>query len=147
MRPSQITFIAIAGLYFLVGVIRLFVSDEAYSVVPGWHITLDYRGSFERGLAVLYFLAISLIYGLINRINRTLFILHVLISILPIGISFGIQLIDMQSTSLVQYYEKSQRLEICFLLLHTIFLIILYNNYWQEHKRITQAPQNTGSRI
>jgi hypothetical protein len=146
MRPNQLTFIAIAGLYFLVGVIRLFLSDEAYSVVPGWHITLDYRGSFERGLAVLYFLAISLIYGLLNKVNRTLFILHVFISLLPIGISLGIQLIDIESESLIKYYENSQRFEIAFLLLQTIFIIILYNNYWQARIRTTQASHNTGYR-
>lgn len=147
MDKRQFTFIVIALLYLANKIISIFILDESHSVIPGWHVTLDVSGSFERYLAFLYFFTVSILYGTLPNYNKTLYVLHAIVSLLPLIVVIGFQFFSTSHTAVIMYYDNQGWIDFVFMTLQTAFLVCLYFNHRNWRMRITSATQKQGDKI
>ncbi len=96
MNRNQIAFLLLAFIHLLLIVFLKFSEHQfmqSVSVIPGWHMTLENHFIFQKPVIILYFLAVSLLYGTeSNLIPRWFFLLHFILSFLPAVYVLGIVL-------------------------------------------------------
>lgn len=101
---------------------------QSVSVIPGWHVTLENHFIFQKPVIILYFLAVSLLYGTeSNLIPRWFFLVHFIISIVPAVYMLGIIL----DTAPDDFYFISV-IEDMFVYSQMLFLLYLF--YFRKRK-------------
>ena len=94
MNRNQTAFLLLAFIHLLLIVFLKFSENQymqSVSVIPGWHLTLENHFIFQKPVIILYFLAVSLLYGTeSNLIPRWFFLLLFIFSFLPAIYVLGI---------------------------------------------------------
>jgi len=141
MPKRQLIFFSIAFFYLVIKIFsyfRMATAISVSSVVPGWHTVIEYTPVYTRGIAILYFFAIGLIYGtgFTRTIQRPLLWTHAIFSIIPAMATVMLPLLLKGSrfNSASVEYKITEIIELFFLVTQAVALLILIYRQMKDRR-------------